>query len=186
MCTVRDLSDRLLMPCPFIFVFRTRANDEWVEFSHDGDCSFAGVYQPPLPKKSKDIDQFIATSNYADIFAFLKLGTRASVAQLGEAAKMLCQHDWQSLQDYNQNLTNPVTDEYELAQYCFRSVFAYQMLRNGYGFADSFVITAVDVLKGQKLGWALGSILYEINTREFRYRWLCGQLGQSCLRLYSN
>jgi GDA1/CD39 (nucleoside phosphatase) family len=75
----------------------------------------------------------------------------------------VCLLDWHSLQKYNKNLTVPISDDYELAQFCFRSVFAYQILRNGYGFADDFKITAVDVLKGQKLGWALGSILYEIN-----------------------
>jgi hypothetical protein len=157
----------VLILCIHCNLLRTSANDEWVEFSHDGDCSFAGVYQPPLPKKSKEVDQFIATSNYANISAVLKLGTRVSVAHLGDEAKSLCHLDWQSLNDYNHNHSVPVTNEYELAQYCFRSVFAFQMLCNEYRFSDDFVITAVDVLRGQKLGWALGSILYEINTREY-------------------
>jgi GDA1/CD39 (nucleoside phosphatase) family len=145
------------------YLCRLPANEEWVDFSHDGDCSFAGVYQPPLPTEEKSVDQFIATSNYAEIFAFLQLGRKASLSELNEAAKRVCMLDWPSLQKYNKDIANPVEDD-ELAQFCFRSVFAYQILHNGYGFSDDFEIMAVDVLNGQKLGWALGSMLYEINT----------------------
>jgi hypothetical protein len=151
---------------------RKPANEEWVEFSHDGDCSFAGVYQPPLPPKQSSVFEFIATSNYADIFAFLHLGKRASLSELNEAAKHVCLLDWQSLQKYNKNLSEPISDVYELSQFCFRSVFAYQILRNGYGFAEDFKLTAVDVLNDQKLGWALGSMLYEINIRKFEDEWI--------------
>jgi hypothetical protein len=150
---------------PFYLGSRTDANEEWVEFSHDGDCGFAGVYQPPLPNSKKVVDQFIATSNYADIFYFLKLGKRASISEIGQAAEKVCGLDWQQMKSYNNNLTAPVSDD-DLLQYCFRSTFVYQILRNGYGFHDDYKITAVDVLDGQKLGWALGSILYEINTRK--------------------
>lgn len=101
------------------------------------------------------------------------MGKRASLTELNDAAKRVCLLDWRSLQDYNKNLPIPINDDDELSQFCFRSVFAYQILRNGYGFADDFKITAVDVLNGQKLGWALGSILYEINTR----KWFRGSDG---------
>jgi hypothetical protein len=50
---------------------------------------------------------------------------------------------------------------------CFRSLFIYQLLRNGWGFGDDFVLEAADVINGQKMGWALGCMLYEINTRRF-------------------
>jgi hypothetical protein len=160
------LMDRFLTTLT-IHLSRKPANEEWVEFSHDGDCSFAGVYQPPLPPKQSSVFEFIATSNYADIFAFLQLGKRASLSELNEAAKHVCLLDWQALQKYNKKLPEPISDDYELTQFCFRSVFAYQILRNGYGFSEDFNFTAVDVLNGQKLGWALGSMLYEINTRKF-------------------
>jgi hypothetical protein len=150
-------------------LLRKEANKEWCEFSHDGDCSFAGVYQPPLPTSNSAIDEFIATSNYADIFAFLKLGERASISQIGDAANKVCDLNWSDLKKYNSHLTDPITDDLELAQYCFRSTFVYQILRNGYGFKDDYKITAVDVLDGQKLGWALGSILYEINTLPWEF-----------------
>ena len=41
------------------------------------------------------------------------------------------------------------------------------MLRNGWEFGDDYELTAVDVINGQKMGWALGCMLYEINTRKF-------------------
>lgn len=150
-------------------LLRIQANKEWCEFSHDGDCSFAGVYQPPLPTYNRAIDEFIATSNYADIFAFLKIGERATIAQIGEMANKVCDMNWIDIKSYNANLTDPITDDLELAQYCFRSTFVHQILRNGYGFKDDYKITAVDVLDGQKLGWALGSILYEINTLPWEF-----------------
>lgn len=43
------------------------------------------------------------------------------------------------------------------------------MLRNGYGFEMEDNITATDVVNGQKVGWALGSMLYEINTLPWTY-----------------
>jgi Golgi nucleoside diphosphatase len=150
-------------------LLRKGANKEWVEFSHDGDCSFAGVYQPPLPRGSNGIDEYIATGNYADVFSFLKLGSRATVSSINDAAKKVCELSWEELQRYNKKLSDPIDGPFELAQYCFRSVFVYQTLRNGYGFQDDSNITAVDVLNGRKLTWALGSILYEINTLPWEF-----------------
>lgn len=56
-------------------LLRLEANKEWVDFSHDGDASFAGVYQPPIPHNSSAINEFIATSNFVDIFVILGLST---------------------------------------------------------------------------------------------------------------
>lgn len=150
-------------------LLRKETNKEWCEFSHDGDCAFAGVYQPPLPTANRAVDEFIATSNYADIFAFLDIGERASISEIGAATEKVCNLNWSDLKKYNANLPDPISDDLELAQYCFRSTFVYQLLRNGYGFKDDYKITAVDVLDGQKLGWALGSILYEINTLPWEF-----------------
>jgi Golgi nucleoside diphosphatase len=150
-------------------LLRKNANDEWVVFSHDGDCSFAGVYQPPLPMSNNGVDEYIATGNYADVFAFLQLDSTSQVSSINDAAKKVCSLRWEELQAYNKQLPGPIDDPYELAQYCFRSVFVYQILRNGYGFPDDSFITAVDVLNGRKLTWALGSILYEINTLPWEF-----------------
>ena len=74
-----------------------------------------------------------------------------------------------ALQVYNANLHghDRVPSDLELVQYCFRSVFVYHLLRHGWEFGDEYELTAIDVIDGRKLGWALGCMLYEINTRKF-------------------
>jgi len=140
-------------------------NHDWCEFQMDGRCGFAGIYQPPMPQVSNKKNKFIATSNFVDVFQFLRLGKKASVSQIGEAAERVCGLGWEDLKEYNKNNEYKVIKtEKDLAQYCFRSVFVYQLLHNGWEFGDNYVLTAKDVIRGQKLGWALGSMLYEINT----------------------
>ena len=148
-------------------LLRKEANDDWVTFSHDGDASFAGIYQPPLPISS--IGGFIATSNFADIWSFLNIKETATVAEVGQRAKVVCNYDERKLVEYNSKLDHPKSTSDSLNQYCFRSVFVYEMLYTGYGFPLDYEITAVDTLNNQKLGWALGSILYEINTLPWEF-----------------
>jgi Golgi nucleoside diphosphatase len=156
-------------------LLRKEANTEWVDFSHDGDCSFAGVYQPPLLTNTKEttkhpeLNQFILTSNFNAIWNFLQLINPSTVEQLGQAAQMICSMDATQLRLYNSVLQSPVDHDHELFQYCFRSVFAFEMLHTGYGFPLDFSIVAGDVVNGQKLGWALGSTLYEINTMPWEF-----------------
>jgi len=147
-------------------LLRKETNEEWCDFEQDGNCGYAGIYQPPLPKLNKDVDEFIATSNFVDVFLFLQLGERAAIYEIDNKARQVCGLTWKELTAYNANLpkSTRVDDEDTLAQMCFRSVYVYQMLRNGWGFEDDYEITAVDVINGQKLGWALGCMLYEINT----------------------
>ena len=144
-------------------LLRKSANEEWVEFSHDGDCSFAGVYQPPLPTNQSNVDAFIATSNYFHIWEFLQLPSRSPVRAVGEGAKRICAMSLKELTAYNAKLPDPVHQE-DLVKYCFRATFAFEILHAGYGFSLDYEIIAADIIDGQKTGWALGSILYEINT----------------------
>ncbi|KAG7361681.1 GDA1/CD39 nucleoside phosphatase family protein [Nitzschia inconspicua] len=146
-------------------------NKEFCDFEMDGSCAFAGIYQPPLPQVNNDIDEFIATSNFVDVFNFLQLGERAAISEIVFAAKKVCSLSWTDLQEYNANLDNggSVDDLHTLAQMCFRSIFVYQLLRNGWGFGDNYVMTVADVINGQKMGWALGCMLYEINTLPWEF-----------------
>lgn len=148
-------------------LLREKTNQDWCDFEMDGSCAIAGIYQPPLPKLNSAIDEFIATSNFVDAFNFLQLGSRAPVSRINEVAKEVCSLPWEKLKQYNSGLDSPIADEDTLAQMCFRSLFIYQLLRNGLGFGDDFVLEAADVINGQKMGWALGCMLYEINTRRF-------------------
>ena len=45
----------------------------------------------------------------------------------------------------------------------------YQLLHSGYGFKLEDTIRATNVIHGQKVGWALGTMLYEINAMPWKY-----------------
>ena len=53
---------------------------------------------------------------------------------------------------------------------CFRGTFVASFLIDGVGFPESYYITALTILNGQKVGWALGSMLYEINTLPWDFK----------------
>ena len=141
--------------------------NSWCEFAHRGDCSFSGVYQPDLPKQSKRFGEFLAFSNFYEVFSFLSLPERASLAELQNATRTVCSMSKDEVFEYNKKAGKADADEVE--QYCFRSVYVYQLLRNGYGFEHDDYITAMNVLHGQKVGWALGAMMYEINTFPWKY-----------------
>lgn len=147
-------------------LLRISANKEWCDFEMDGNCAVAGVYQPPMPKVTDETTEFIATSNFVDVFTFLKLGDRANVSEIHTGARKICKLTWKELKAYDKKLPEQ-HDEDSLKQMCFRSLFVYHLLAEGWGFGDDYTLNAVDVINGQKLGWALGCMLYEINTRKF-------------------
>lgn len=146
-----------------IKLLRKDAN-KWCDFAHDRDCSLAGIYQPPLPIHSNEFGEFIATSNFYDVFAFLGLNTTAPLSVVRQRARYVCSMGLYDLEIYNSQLNKSISDLDELVQFCFRATFVAGFLIEGLGFPATYNVTAIDVLDGQKLGWALGSTLYEINT----------------------
>jgi GDA1/CD39 (nucleoside phosphatase) family len=84
--------------------------------------------------------------------------------QLKDRARRVCSFNMNELLAYNSALDDPMDDDDQLKAMCFRSTFAGAFLVNGVGFPEGYHITALDVVNGQKLGWALGSMLYEINA----------------------
>lgn len=145
-----------LQSCLFCMLFSVS------NFSHDRDCSFAGIYQPPLPINEYDFGEFIATSNFYHVWDFLGLEERSTVDEVLEGARHVCTMNITKLNAYNQNRPKPLSDD-DLIQYCFRATFVAELFR-GWGFPGDYHITSVDQVNGLKLGWALGSMLYEINT----------------------
>ena len=141
--------------------------NSWCEFAHRGDCSFSGVYQPEVPVQSTHFGEFLGFSNFYEVFNFLGLPERASLAELHSATQTVCSMSKEDIFEFNKNTGN--TDEDEVEQYCFRSAYVFQLLRNGYGFELDEHITAMNVLHGQKVGWALGAMMYEINTFPWKY-----------------
>lgn len=149
-------------------LLRKKTNKDWCEFEMDGSCGFAGIYQPPMPQFNKDVDEFVATSNFYDVFQFLQLGDKSNISSIGVGAQKVCNMTWEETKAYDEQL-GLGNDNHTLAQMCFRSVFVYQLLRNGWEFGDSYEIEAADVINGQKMGWALGCVLYEINTLDWNF-----------------
>jgi len=143
-------------------LLRKDANS-WCDFAHVGDCSYAGVYQPPLPTQSKHFGEFLAFSNYYDVWSFLGMESRSTLRQLREKTQFICNMSYEELIAYNTQNSLPL-DEDDLPMQCFRATYAFESLHNGYGFGMDDAITAANVINGQKVGWALGSMLYEINT----------------------
>lgn len=143
-------------------LLRKSAN-RWCNFAHDLDCSFAGVYQPPLPLEQL---QFIATSNFYHVWDFLQLPEQDTLSNLKTAAKKVCEMSWDELDAYNTEIVEPD----ELSAMCFRSVFVTAFLMDGIGFPESYKLRTAYVVNGQQLGWALGSMLYEINTLPWEFK----------------
>ena len=146
-----------------VYQLLRKDSNGWCDFAHDRDCSFAGIYQPPLPIDEDHFGEFIATSNFYEVWAFLGLEGRVPLSQVRARARQICAMNATSLAVYNEGLPSPVDDD-ELPQFCFRSTFISEFLIEGVGFPENYEVTAIDVVDGQKLGWALGSMLYEINT----------------------
>lgn len=142
-------------------LLRLEANT-WCNFAHDWDCSFAGIYQPKLP----DLE-FIVTSNFYSIFEFLGLET-ATLGELRKQATRICDMTYPQLQTYNSKRVKPLAPT-DLLQCCFQATLAAAMLIEGVKFPLDKTVTAIDVINGQKLGWALGSMLYEINTLPWKF-----------------
>jgi GDA1/CD39 (nucleoside phosphatase) family len=70
---------------------------------------------------------------------------------------------------YNAKKGSPIKDPKELMEMCFRAAFVTSFLVDGVGFPKDYEVTAMDVINGQKVGWALGSMLYEINTLPWEF-----------------
>jgi Golgi nucleoside diphosphatase len=134
--------------------------NKWCDFAHRGDCSFNSVYQPALPDA-----EFLAFSNYYDVWKFLNLTERSSLAELLNATEYACSLSQDELLDF----VDDRVDEEDVNDFCFQSVYVFQLLHNGYGFQMDDYITATNVINGHKVGWALGSMLYEINTMPWEY-----------------
>lgn len=146
-------------------LFNKEAN-AWCDYSHRGSCSFAGVYQPERPSPELE---FYAFSNYFHVWQFLQLASRSSIAELEAKGREVCSKSWDDLVQYNEGNQQNVFTEEELKTYCFRAAYVHEILHSGYGFKSDEYVIATDVVNGQKVTWALGSILYEINTLPWDY-----------------
>jgi hypothetical protein len=147
-----------------------QTSNEWCNFEHKQDCSFAGVYQPQLPFQSQKFGEFLGFSNFHHVFDFLELNNRSSMTELREGVSKVCNMNLDQITAYNaKKKTKRQAAPDELLQYCFRASYVFAILHHGYGFDMDKYITAKHKIEGHKVTWAIGSVLYEINTLPWNY-----------------
>eukprot|EP01038_Epipyxis_sp_PR26KG_P015106 gene15106-20325_t len=132
---------------------------------YHGDCSIAGAYQPPLPDGKHG--HFIGTSSYSYPWKFLMLPQTATLELFEEKATNICKMNFAEIVFYfesnNLNVGSSKLTEF-IPYYCFLTSYVLVLLQDGYGFRNNQTLTVLDEVNGNKVGWALGAILFEINT----------------------
>lgn len=119
---------------------------------HFSQCSFNGVFQPPVT------GSFIAFSAFFYTMDFLRTVMGLPVAtlqQLEAAATTLCSQTWSELQ------ARAPGERAHLPNYCAGATFMQQLLSRGYGF-DERAFSGVTFQKkagDTAVGWALGYML---------------------------
>lgn len=103
------------------------------------------------------------------MFDFLELPARSSLAEVEDGARRICSFSMGELIGFNAIKASPIKDPKALMEMCFRASFVASFLVDGAGFPRDYKVTAMDVINGQKVGWALGSMLYEINTLPWEF-----------------
>ncbi|KAJ1634585.1 nucleoside phosphatase family-domain-containing protein [Pavlovales sp. CCMP2436] len=138
-----------------------RKYNEWCDWAHHGQCAMTDVYLPLLPDASDMFGDFhLLGSSLVETFQAFgvpQAEMRAAAEKADEAAARLD------------------SDAKRARQICFKAALATAILNNGFGVHMDRTLFATDVIEtksGSKLkaGWALGAILFEINSLPWTYR----------------
>lgn len=141
--------------------------NSWCDYAHSGECSIAGIYQPALPD-GHDTGQFYAFSGYQEAWSLLNLPEETTLQNFQDKSRGVCARDMKALIEYNKEIGSPWKDK-DLWTGCFIITYALAVLVDGYGFSLDTSMHFVDEIQGFKVGWALGSMLYEINALPWKY-----------------
>jgi len=133
---------------------------------YDNQCSMDGFYQPALPTGKID-GHFIASATYKYAWAFLRMPQGGSLTLFKERAREICSLDYTEIKKYHKSLNTTMKKDELLPYYCFITTYVAILLEKGFGFTDQQSIRAIDTVGGHRTGWALGSMLYEINGLPF-------------------
>jgi len=148
--------------------------NKWCNYTHLGQCSFAGVYQPSLPDAGTAYGHFFLIGGYLKVWEFLGIGAHASLRDVAKAGKEVCALDAIELYTRFNVKHKSKKKKQEIEELCFFSAYAYAMLHHGHGFEVDRNFTALETMNYQgtllKVGWQLGAILYEINTLPWKYK----------------
>ncbi|NXK66212.1 ENTP8 diphosphohydrolase, partial [Sylvietta virens] len=114
------------------------------------DCSFDGVYQPPLR------GQFIAFSAFYYNFKFLNLTEGQPLAEVREAIEGLCTRSWEDLSS-----SYPKENPKRLPKYCANANYILTLLLDAYKFNETSWNNIFFQMKAGSadVGWTLGSVL---------------------------
>ncbi|NXT68765.1 ENTP8 diphosphohydrolase, partial [Chaetops frenatus] len=114
------------------------------------DCSFDGVYQPPLR------GQFIAFSAFYYNFKFLNLTEGQPLAMVREAIEGLCTRSWEDLSS-----SYPKESPKRLPKYCANANYILTLLLDAYRFNESSWNNIFFQMKvgSTDVGWTLGYML---------------------------
>ncbi|KAL2102247.1 hypothetical protein ACEWY4_001415 [Coilia grayii] len=115
----------------------------------NSQCSFNGVYQPPVE------GTFGAFSAFYFVMNFLNL-TGQSLADTKKGMEHYCQTPWNTIVE-----NHPKVDKKYLAEYCFSGTYILTLLENGYNFTSENWkdINFIDKIEGSNAGWSLGYML---------------------------
>jgi len=94
----------------------------------------------------------------------------ATLSELKVRASKICSMSYANVTVYSESSFVGTTDQKlsNLVPYfCFMSAYTLVLLEDGFGFTSNHSITVLDEVNGNKVGWTLGAILYEINTLPF-------------------
>ncbi|KFW82753.1 Ectonucleoside triphosphate diphosphohydrolase 8, partial [Manacus vitellinus] len=114
------------------------------------DCTFDGVYQPPLR------GQFIAFSAFYYNFKFLNLTEGQPLATAREAIEQLCTRSWEDLSS-----SYPKEDPKRLPKYCANANYILTLLLDAYKFNETSWKNIFFQMKvgSADVGWTLGYML---------------------------
>ncbi|KAI1885676.1 hypothetical protein AGOR_G00206270 [Albula goreensis] len=113
------------------------------------NCSFDGVYQPPLS------GDFLAYAGFYYTAAALKLGSSFTLDNFNSTAWEFCQKNWTTL------TANYKIREKFLKSYCYSAHYVYSLLVDGYKFTDEQWknIQFKKQVKDSTIAWSLGYML---------------------------
>ncbi|NXS59619.1 ENTP8 diphosphohydrolase, partial [Brachypteracias leptosomus] len=114
------------------------------------DCTFNGVYQPPLR------GQFIAFSAFYYNFKFLNLTEGQSLATVRETIERFCTRSWEDLSS-----SYPAENPERLPKYCTNANYILTLLLDAYKFNESSWNSIFFQKKAGSadVGWTLGYML---------------------------
>ncbi|NXW74864.1 ENTP8 diphosphohydrolase, partial [Hirundo rustica] len=114
------------------------------------DCTFDGVYQPPLR------GQFIAFSAFYYNFKFLNLTEGQPLAVVREAIEAFCTRSWEDLSS-----SYPEENPKRLPKYCANANYILTLLLDAYKFNETSWNNIIFQMKAGSadVGWTLGYML---------------------------